>query len=128
VVRIIIVDDNIHFLESACAFLERQGVVVVGVASTLVEAIQLASDVKPDVALVDIALGAESGFDVAESLGQLPDDVRPKIVLISTYDEADFADMIASCCVVGFVTKSNLSAAAIYALVGKAPDPEQGAW
>ena len=42
--------------------------VVIGVASTGAEAVRRAEELKPDVTLVDIDLGEESGFDVARAL------------------------------------------------------------
>ena len=66
--RSLIVDDNARFLAAARALLEREGVAVVGVASSCAEAVQLAESSSPDVALVDIDLGEESGFDVAQRL------------------------------------------------------------
>ncbi len=69
VLRCVIVDDSARFLEAARALLEREGVDVVGVASTIAEALRLVDEVRPDVTLVDIDLGAESGFDLALTAG-----------------------------------------------------------
>ena len=41
---------------------------VVGVASTSADALRYAVELQPDVALVDIVLGDESGFDLAQQL------------------------------------------------------------
>lgn len=60
----VIVDDYEPFLKVARAQLEGQGVAVVGVATDGTEALRQARELCPDVALVDISLGAESGFDV----------------------------------------------------------------
>jgi DNA-binding NarL/FixJ family response regulator len=114
--RCIIVDDNPAFLEVAASLLEREGVTVVAVASTGVEALRLAHDLHPDVVLVDISLGGESGFDVARGL--VVSDPGRRIVLISTHAEADFADLIEKSPVAGFLPKSELSASALRQLVG----------
>jgi peptide/nickel transport system substrate-binding protein len=58
-----IVDDNPAFLEAASSLLEREDLNVVGLASTT-DAVRAAEELRPDVALVDITLGAESGFDL----------------------------------------------------------------
>ncbi|MDQ1520641.1 MAG: hypothetical protein QOI55_1714 [Actinomycetota bacterium] len=116
--RFLIVDDNAHFLTVASDLLEREGVSVVGAASTGAEAVRAADELRPDVALVDIDLGGESGFDVAQRLASVPNGARPRVVLISTYAEHDFADMIASSPAEGFVSKSSLSAQAIYDVLG----------
>ena len=60
---VLIVDDNPLFLEAACGLLERDGLLVVGVAATSDEALQQAEELRPEVVLVDIMLGGESGFD-----------------------------------------------------------------
>ena len=108
--RSIIGDDNAQFRGAARDLLERQGVDVVGVASSGAEAVRLAGDLRPDVTLVDIDLGTESGFDVARDLVET---VGARVILISTYAERDFTDLIAASPALGFVSKSDLSASAI---------------
>ncbi|HVD56109.1 MAG TPA: response regulator transcription factor [Thermoleophilaceae bacterium] len=110
--RSLIVDDNTHFLTAARDLLEREGVEVVGVASSGAEALRLAGMLRPDVALVDIDLGDESGLDLARRLVGA-DGERSRVVLISAYSENDFADLIAASPAVGFLSKAELSAAKI---------------
>jgi DNA-binding NarL/FixJ family response regulator len=112
-IRSLIVDDNHHFLVAARDLLEREGIEVVGVASTGAEAIQLAEELRPDVALVDIDLGDESGLDVARSLAGMAGETGSRVVLISAYSETDFADLISASPAVGFLPKSALSARTI---------------
>jgi DNA-binding NarL/FixJ family response regulator len=112
--RALIVDDNGHFLAAARELLQREGVEVIGVASTGGEAVQQAEELEPDVILVDIDLGEESGFDVARALTQERDGHRRRVVLISTHAEKDFADLIATSPAVGFVSKSDLSAGMLH--------------
>jgi DNA-binding NarL/FixJ family response regulator len=114
--RCLIVDDNPAFLGAATTLLEREGVSVVGVASTGAEALRLVQELHPDVVLVDISLGPESGFDVARSLVET--DPTGCTILISTHSEADFADLIERAPAKGFLPKSELSANAILTLVG----------
>jgi two-component system, NarL family, nitrate/nitrite response regulator NarL len=110
--RCLIVDDNGSFLEAASVLLERQGLTVAGVASTAADALREAERLKPDVVLVDLMLGRESGFDVARRLVE-EDGHGPAVILISTHSEADFADLIAGTRAAGFVSKSDLSASEI---------------
>jgi two-component system nitrate/nitrite response regulator NarL len=111
--RCLIVDDSSSFLEAAQAMLEREGLSVVGVASTGSEALAHAEESRPDVVLVDISLGKESGFEVARRLVANTEDGGSKVILISTHSEADFADLIATSPAIGFLPKSELSADAI---------------
>lgn len=117
--RCLIVDDNASFLEAATELLRRQGAEVVGLASSGDEAVERVQELRPDVALVDINLGPESGLEVARRLADLRlTDL--KVILISTHPESDFADLIDGTPVAGFVPKFGLSAQAIEALVGAA--------
>ena len=111
--RSLIVDDNARYLAAARALLEREGVDVVGVASSCAEAVQLAGKLHPDVALVDIDLGDESGFDVARRLAGAGGSTLSPVVLISAYPEGDFAELIAASPALGFLAKSNVSAQSI---------------
>jgi DNA-binding NarL/FixJ family response regulator len=125
---VLIVDDNRLFLEAARALLEREGLRVVGVAATSAEALRGAQELRPQVILVDVTLGDESGFDVARRLaGQCPGG-EPTVILISTHSGADFADLIAESPAAGFVPKPELSADAIRRIVdGRAPRGPRGA-
>jgi CheY-like chemotaxis protein len=60
----LIVDDNMRFLDAARSTLERQGIQVIATATTTAEALQRAEALRPDVVLVDISLGDESGFEL----------------------------------------------------------------
>lgn len=113
-VRCLIVDDNRRFLDAARARLEGQGLLVVGVAFNGNDAVQLARELKPDVILVDIDLGDESGFEVARRLRVH----GAPIILISTHAEQDYRDLIVASAVLGFLAKTDLSAAGILELLG----------
>jgi DNA-binding NarL/FixJ family response regulator len=116
-IRCLIVDDSSSFLEAAQALLEREGLSVAGVASSGAEALSRAAELRPDVVLVDISLGEESGFELARRLVANAEDGGSKVILISTHTEADFADLIAASPAIGFLPKSELSADAIRRMV-----------
>jgi DNA-binding NarL/FixJ family response regulator len=111
-IRCLLVDDSPRFLDAARELLEREGVTVVGVASTGAEALLSAEALRPDVALLDIDLGAESGFEVAVRLSPC------RVIMISTHSEEDYADLIEASPAVGFLSKAALSAVAIRELLG----------
>jgi DNA-binding NarL/FixJ family response regulator len=125
--RSLIVDDNARFLAAARTLLEREGIAVVGVASSCAEAVRLAGELHPDVALVDIDLGDESGFDVARRLAGAGGPELSRVVLISAYPEGDFADLIAASPAVGFLSKSDVSAGRIREVLRRAADGGSGA-
>ncbi|OZE26310.1 response regulator [Rhodococcus sp. 05-2255-1e] len=111
--RALIVDDSAAFCAAATRLLESAGVTVVGTASTTAAALRSAKENCPDLILVDIDLGAESGFDVVEALLAASHPARPDVILVSTHDEDDFADMVESSSAIGFLPKFGLSADAI---------------
>ena len=115
-IRCLIVDDSDAFLEAASVLLQREGVTVAGVASNSAEALRQARALRPDVILVDIGLGDESGFDLARLLAQDGQGGGAEVILISARAEADYAELIAESPAAGFLVKPELSA-------GDQPDP-----
>lgn len=113
--RALIVDDNAEFLRAAGQLLERDGISVEAVAVNGAEALGAAADADPDVILVDIDLGGESGFDVTRRIKEA--GIRGRVILISTHSEDDFAELIVRSPAIGFLSKSNLSGRAIREMV-----------
>jgi DNA-binding NarL/FixJ family response regulator len=110
-VKCVIVDDNSLFLEGAAELLGREGMDVVGVASNIAEAIRLVTELRPDVTLVDIDLGDEDGFELAQRLNDISGASR--VILVSTHAEEDLTHLIERSPALGFVAKARLSAQAI---------------
>jgi DNA-binding NarL/FixJ family response regulator len=109
-VRCLIVDDDDGFLDVARDLLEREHIDVVGVATNSARAIRLMASARPDVMLIDVNLGDESGFDLVDAI--TGGDRRPVLILISTYTLEDYLDM-PSPGATAFVRKSDLSGMAI---------------
>jgi len=118
--RILIVDDNRHFLAAASNLLEQDGLSVVGTALTSAEALTVATEVRPDAILVDVDLGDESGVDLAQQLTAVIDGTP--VVLISVYSESELCDLVAASPAVGFLSKADLSARNISKLLRPVPD------
>ncbi|GAA3584367.1 response regulator transcription factor [Kribbella ginsengisoli] len=111
--RCLIVDDSERFLAAARTLLEPDGISVIGTASTGEQALRLAAELRPDVLLVDIDLGGESGLRLAGQLAaQAGTDPIP-IILISLHSEEDYAELIAASPAIGFLPKTALSGSAI---------------
>jgi DNA-binding NarL/FixJ family response regulator len=110
----VIVDDSPSVLRAAGSLLARQGIDVVGVASSAGEAVRLVRELSPDVVLVDIDLGVDSGLALASELAPAP------CILMSTHDEADYETVIAESAALGFIPKADLSAGAIHRLLDEA--------
>ncbi len=114
--RCLIVDDSEAFLASASRLLSAQGVEVVGRASSGAEAVRLAQELDPDVALVDVQLGGEDGLGVARRLAATTPSKR--VILISSHSKDELAELIADSPAAGFLAKSALAADAIAKLLG----------
>ena len=122
--RCLIIDDNAAFVAAARSVLNGPSFNVVGGAGTVAEALSQVRDLAPEVVLVDIDLGEESGFALARQLAEAGASDNPKLVLVSTHPEAEFADLIAESPAVGFLAKSDLSAANLSQLLnGREPSP-----
>ncbi|MDX6690541.1 MAG: hypothetical protein QOF55_1795 [Thermoleophilaceae bacterium] len=117
-VTCLIVDDSVRFLELASSLLERHGIEVVGTASSTAQALSRAAELRPDVVLVDIDLGGESGFELTRDLTTAE---HARVILVSSHAEVDFADLIEASPALGFIPKAELSAQAVYDLVGSDP-------
>jgi DNA-binding NarL/FixJ family response regulator len=91
-------------------------VTVAGTAGSAAEAVGRVQALRPDVVLIDIRLGEESGFEAAR---QLTANGQPAaLIMISTHAGADYADLIANSPAIGFLPKTELSAAAIRRILG----------
>jgi DNA-binding NarL/FixJ family response regulator len=112
---VLIVDDHPSFRASARRMLEAGGYEVVGEAADGASAIAAASELHPDVVLLDIRLPDLDGFRVAERLAV--NGWSPAIVLTSSRDRSDFGDEIDACPADGFIPKSELSTEAIALLI-----------
>ena len=117
VLRCVVVDDDTSFLEAAKAMLEADGAMVVGTASSTSDAVQRVNALHPEVVLVDIRLGEESGFDTARKLATCSG--APVVIMISTHSGEDYADLLMESPVICFLPKAELSGAAIRRILGR---------
>ena len=118
--RCLIVDDQPSFCEAARDLLAGQGLTVVGCATSSAEALRSVRELRPEVALVDIDLGPDSGFDLARRIADDFDGNSPRVIIVSTHDEREFVKLIESSPAVGFLAKTELSAERIYQLLDRA--------
>lgn len=114
--RILIVDDHEGFRAVARVLLEGDGYEVVGEAVDGDAAVAAASALLPGIVLLDVHLPDTDGFAVSVRLAALPDP--PQVVLVSSRPITDLRRRVQDSPVVGFVSKDELSGAALGALVG----------
>jgi CheY-like chemotaxis protein len=114
---VLVVDDNRSFADVARGLLEHQGERVLGTACTSAEAVELARELRPEVVLVDLALGDECGLDLARLLAGDGNGKAPVVILISAYSPCDVTELIAASPAAGFLPKSDLSSDAVRNIV-----------
>jgi DNA-binding NarL/FixJ family response regulator len=113
VASVLIVDDHEPFRRSIRVLLELEGFDVVGEAEDGASALELASRLRPELVLLDIALPDTNGFEVAKQLAGGPS----KIVLTSSREQRDLGPRIVTSGAVGFVPKDRLSGEALATLL-----------
>jgi DNA-binding NarL/FixJ family response regulator len=113
--RVLVVDDHAEFRTAATALLHAEGFVVVGEAATAKQATELAEQQRPDVVVLDIRLPDGNGFAVAQALARLP--YPPAVVLVSSREASSYGTRLPAPGSRGFLTKSQLSGAALRALL-----------
>lgn len=113
---VLIVDDHADFRRSAGAMLEVEGFTVVGEAVDGPSALSILAAVHADIVLLDIQLPGVDGFEVADLLAAGLDP--PVVVRVSSRDADSYGCRLEQSAVRGFIAKSDLSGAALTALLG----------
>jgi DNA-binding NarL/FixJ family response regulator len=113
--KVLIVDDHPSFRASARRMLEADGHEVVGEAATGAEGIRSATEIGPELVLLDVHLPDIDGFDVAARLCVNGD--APAVVLTSSRDGSDFGPLVERSGARGFIPKSELSGEALRRLL-----------
>jgi two-component system nitrate/nitrite response regulator NarL len=116
--RCLLVDDSEEFLASAARLLDSQGIEIVATATSGADALRLAEELAPDLALVDIELAGEDGIALTREFEARAPDTR--VVLISAYEREDLRDLMADSRAVGFIPKSSLGAREIAVVLDSA--------
>lgn len=112
----LIIDDHPSFRRFARRLLEAAGYEVIGVAEDGVSGIEAVRAQQPDLVLLDVLLPDTTGFEVARELAAEPE--RPLVVLTSSRSAADLGALLEASEACGFISKSELSVAALASLVG----------
>ena len=112
---VLIVDDHEAFREAAGALLQAGGFTIVGGVADGGAALSETARLQPHIVLLDIQLPGIDGFAVAEQLAAIPNP--PAVVLISSREAAAYGPRIGAAAARGFIAKSELSGAALAALV-----------
>jgi DNA-binding NarL/FixJ family response regulator len=114
---VLIVDDHQGFRSLARALLESEGFEVVGDVAGGLAAVAAATNLRPDVVLLDVQLPDIDGFEVAERLRAAFGDAGPSVVLISSRDAVVYGPRVSASGAVGFLAKADLSGPALQELL-----------
>ncbi len=116
VVRVLVVDDQAAYLRAMTSVVEETpGFEVVGEASSGEEALVVASELRPDLVLMDVNLPGIDGLEATRRL--LGRDRHPMVLLLSTYDQDAGGQFVAESGARAYVTKSAFG-----------PDQLENAW
>jgi DNA-binding NarL/FixJ family response regulator len=102
--RVLIVDDHPFMRRGLAQTINDQaGMEVCGEAGSVAEALQMMETSRPDLAVIDISLGAESGLELIQALRtRWP---ATKVLVSSMHDETLFAERALRAGALGFVNK-----------------------
>src|SRR5512141_1855739 len=104
-VRVLIVDDQEPFRLAARMVVElTDGFDVVGEAESGEESVAMAAELHPDLVLMDVNLPGINGLDATREI--LSDSQAVVVLLLSTYEEAEYAPRAAECGASAYIPKS----------------------
>ena len=104
-VRVLIVDDQEPFRLAARMVVDvTEGFDVVGEAETGEDAVTMAADLAPDLVLMDVNLPGIGGLEATRRI--LAAEGAPVVLLLSTYEEEEYAPRAAECGAAAYIPKA----------------------
>ena len=102
--RLLLADDHAVVRHGLRALLEKEGFHVAGEACDGQDVVRLASDVRPDIAILDISMPLLNGLDAARELRKISQNI--KVILLTRHDEPQYVTEALRAGVKGYVLKS----------------------
>jgi len=112
--RVLLADDHLLFRQGLRALLEREALHVVGEADDGHEAARLARELRPDVAVLDLAMPLLNGLDAAREIHQA--SPRTRTILLTMHTEDPYVGKALQAGIKGYVLKTQASADLIQAI------------
>jgi two-component system, NarL family, response regulator NreC len=103
-IRVLLADDHVVMRQGLKALLEGAGFEVVGEADDGQEAIRLAEELHPDLAVLDLAMPVLNGIDAARAIRKVSD--RTRILLLTMHTQERFVLESFRAGVLGYIIKS----------------------
>ena len=112
--QILLADDHIIVRQGLKALLEREGFQVVAEAGDGLEAVQLASQLCPDAAVLDLSMPGLNGVDAALEISKV--SPRTKTILLTMHSQNQYVLPALRAGIVGYVLKTKAAADLIQAI------------
>ncbi len=114
--RVLLVDDQASFRRAARRVLERlSGFEVAGEVDTGEAAVEAALVLAPDLVLMDVHLPGMDGPTATSRILDAAVEGVPVIMLLSTYEAADYSSLTVTCGAAAYLPKADFSAATLAA-------------
>jgi DNA-binding response OmpR family regulator len=110
--QILVVEDEWLIAEYLSALLDDFGFTVIGPAGCVAEALELIATAAPDAALLDVTLGRDRSFPIAE---RLSDDGVP-FAFLTGHTRLDLPDRFGNCTILGKPVSADTLRSALTAL------------
>lgn len=113
--KVLLVEDHPMFREHLGQLINRDlGMIVCGEADNIKDAMRLASETRPDIAIVDITLRGSSGLEFIKDLKAQEIDLP--VLVLSMHDEELYAERALRAGARGYVSKNEASAEVVKAI------------
>ena len=112
--RVLLADDHAMFLQGLRSLLERDGIEVAGEALDGREAVRLAGEHSPDVAVLDLSMPLLNGLDAAREIRKVSPDT--KLIILTRHTEEQYVIEALRAGVNGYLLKTKAAAVLVQAI------------
>lgn len=117
-IRVLIVDDQLPFREASRMVVElSDGFEVIAEATTGLEAVELASTLRPDLVLMDVQMPGIDGIEATRRICAIDDP--PVVIVMSTHESGDYDSAAVAAGALGFLPKSQFGMSTLTEMWGQ---------